>query len=43
MTLYNIIHGAEFWLAFSIFNVGVAAGILFVAVIEWLGDHSDGS
>lgn len=39
LTLYNIIHGAEFWLATSIYLLGVASGILLFEFIEWLGDR----
>lgn len=38
LTLYNIIHGAEFWLAFAIFNFGAACGISLMLYLEWLGD-----
>lgn len=38
LTLYNIIHGAEFWLATVIYLVGVASGILLFVLFEWLGD-----
>ena len=29
MTLYNIIHGAEFWLAISVWAFGVVCGIVW--------------
>ena len=40
LTLYNIIHGAEFWIAFAIFNFGAACGILLMFFFEWLGDNN---
>ena len=38
MTLYNIIHGAEFWLALAIFNIGAAWGLL-MGMLVWLYDR----
>lgn len=37
MTLYNIIHGAEFWLAGAIFLLVIDCGLLLWEFIEWLG------
>lgn len=39
MTIYSIIHGAEFWLATVIYLIGVASGILLFVLFEWLGDR----
>lgn len=42
MTLNNIIHGAEFWLASAIYLFGAASALGLMALIEWLEDRHDG-
>lgn len=39
MTLWNIIHGAEFWLALALFNAGAFFGILFVWIMWGVGER----
>lgn len=38
--LYNIIHGAEFWLAVTIFFLGAASALCLMALIEWLAERN---
>ena len=38
-SLYNIIHGAEFWLAATIFLLGAASALCLMALIEWLAER----
>ena len=38
--LYNIIHGAEFWLAATIYLLGAASALCLMALIEWLAERN---
>ncbi len=37
--LYNIIHGAEFWLSATIYLLGEASALCLLALIEWLAER----
>ena len=37
MTLYNIIHGAEIWLAVMIWCIGAACGIVWTWIMVTIG------
>jgi hypothetical protein len=39
LTLSNIIHGAEFWLAATIYLLGAASALGLLGLIEWLAER----
>ena len=41
ITLYNIIHGAEFWLALAIWGSGAIFGICVMWIAWALGERRD--